>query len=290
MNRTPARSQFKSMLGQANHYLVTAEIALFHLAKSDVDHAPNELRTSWNPKDKAASISRTRTFIREAALGRAVDALDVYASLLNRAPDVLQDEDVKADLCAAKRSVYKKLSALTKHYEVKPVTRALVFLLVTWRNNVLHELAENVLEQDICLILSEHADDIGREYRGLIPNSLPAKAMSGGQLTFKETTSLIRAAHNFVQEVDESIVRRLDLPNFIAGVVAEELTKPGAWFLQKIRGVSDSRREGFLRTWLMNRWGAVVSDPRQLETALRLCARDVAGSSLESETAALSRG
>jgi len=148
INTTPARAEFKRHLGQANHFLVTALVALHQLQRSDVTDAPEELRTSWNPKDKAASIARTRIFVAQSFLGWAVDSIDLYLSLLNRKPKFLRDQALIGALDGAGRSVLRKAQIIAQHYSICPATCALVDVLITWRNNVFHELADNALAAD----------------------------------------------------------------------------------------------------------------------------------------------
>ena len=112
ISKTPARTQFKHHLGQANHFLVTALVALHHLQASDVFTAPDELRTSWNPKNRAASISRTRIFVTQSFLGWAVESINLYISLLNRKPKIIQDADLVRALDGTDRSVLKKVRVI----------------------------------------------------------------------------------------------------------------------------------------------------------------------------------
>lgn len=235
MKQTPARTRFKKHFGQANHYLVTGLVALHLLEASEVVSAPPELHTSWNPKDKNSSIHRTRLFAHQAALASAVDAVDMYISLLYRKPNYIKDKDLCSALDGANRSVQKKVAAVAGHYQLKPMTVALVDILITWRNNLVHELADNTLRPETVAVLANSAKSIAENYRGLITDGLKEKAEKGDSLTFKETTSLINAAHNFVEEVDAIVIERLDLGDLCRELVADALadSSRGVDFLAK---------------------------------------------------------
>ncbi|MEC9363749.1 MAG: hypothetical protein VYC42_11040 [Pseudomonadota bacterium] len=167
MKQTPARVRFKHYFGQANHYLVTGLVALHHLEASPVVSAPTELHTTWNPKDKNASIHRTRLFTHQAILGSAVDAIDMYISLLYRKPNYIRDRALCSALDNAGRSVQRKVVAVAESYALEASTVALVDILITWRNNVVHELADNTLRAETIAVLEKNADAISQNYRGL---------------------------------------------------------------------------------------------------------------------------
>src|SRR4051812_19356966 len=101
--------------------------------------------------------------------------------------------------------------------------RALVEVLITWRNNTLHDLADNKVSQASRDALAQHAADIRENYRGLIVEELADKAEAGASLTFKETASLINAAHEFVKEVDSRLLASFDQRRFCVEAVQDAL-------------------------------------------------------------------
>jgi hypothetical protein len=261
MNKTPARIQFKMHFGQANHYLVTTTIALYHLNGSPLIAAPPELHRAWNPQDKASSIDRSRIFILHSFLGWAVDSIDMYLSLLNRKPNYLQNASLSSKMDGAGRSVLKKVEAFGEHYQLHPATLALVDVLITWRNNVFHELADNQIRQSSLDSLSKYATYIEENYRGLVTGDLHEKAHRGGPLTFKETASLINATHNFVQEVDTAILIAFDPIIFCNEAVQDAIDdkKQESGFTAKYFSLTMDARRRFIRNWLLNKYGFNVS-------------------------------
>lgn len=257
MKKTLARIQFKKHFGQANHHLVTSLVALHTLEKSTVVQAPEELHTAWSPKDKNASVMRSRIFVLQSFLGWAVDSIDMYLGLLNRKPNYLQNEGLSSKLDGAGRSVLKKVNIYSDHYKISETTQALVDVLITWRNNVFHELADNKLRPDSRKTLANKTSEIAETYRGLEVSKLAEKAEKGGSLTFKETASLINAAHHFVQELDEKILATFDAKNFCREAVQDAVDRKDqeTGFAAKYLGLNREQRFRFLRNWFMNEYG-----------------------------------
>lgn len=234
--------------------LITNLVGLHTLDVSAVTTAPSELRTAWSPRSKTKSVDRTRTFTMHSFLGWAVDSIDMYASLLYRKPNFLQEPGVCSAMDGAGRSVWKKVHRLSEHFEVSSSTTALIDVMITWRNNVFHELADNTICETCMEALDAHASQIASTYRGLDPTHLPEKASSGEPLTFKETASMINAAHAFVREVDEAVLDRLDLDLLCSGLVADKLREDSG-FRSKYFCLPPQKRQRFIGNWLVNEYG-----------------------------------
>jgi hypothetical protein len=257
MKQSSARRRFKRNFGQANHYLVTCLVGLHTLEHSDINNAPVELHAAWSPKDKASSIYRSKHFVLQSFLGWAVDSLDTYLGLLNRRPSYLQDCEFKARIDGLGRSVSKRMQAYASHYSISKETTALMDVLITWRNNVFHELTDNQLKPDTLQALKEYASSISTKYRGLMVDSLPQKVQAGDPLTFKEGASLINAVHEFVRETDEVILERLDVYSFFTEAVQDAIDDKakGAAFFAKYKSLGVEQRRRYVENWLVNTQG-----------------------------------
>lgn len=253
MKHTLARKTFKRQLGQANHFLVTALVALDCLDKNS-QHQAISLHAAWSPKSVPHSIQRSRVFILHSFLATAVDALDVYFSLLNRKPDFIQDSPFSETLQACKRSVYKKATAFSEWVPELDIEAALVEILITWRNNVMHELADNVISDRSKDTLQNHSQKIATLYCNLDPSNLVTKAEDGADLTFKETASLINAAHKFVEATDLYILRKLDRPSFYLNLLRESLKEnpKNHGFRTRLFDTKASRWDNFISNWAGN--------------------------------------
>lgn len=253
MKHTLARKVFKQQLGQANHFLVTALVALDCLDNNPQHQAVN-LHAAWSPKSVPHSIQRSRIFILHSFLGTAVDALDVYFSLLNRKPDFLQDQLFSQALQACKRSVHNKATAFASWVPGIAVEAALVEALITWRNNVMHELADNVMSDTSKTTLQSHAKIVAKDYCNLDPANLAIKAESGADLTFKETASLIGAAHKFVEAIDNHILGKLDRPSFYLNLLRDFLAEDprNHGFRTRLFDTRTARWDTFISNWAGN--------------------------------------
>jgi len=214
MKATKPRKVFKKSFGQANHFIITALVGLNAIERGDLKDVPEELHTSWSPKDPQQSARRARRFVLNTALMSAVDAIDVYLTMLWRSPKWISGDDVEGMYSSAGRSVYNKAMGLSSILQIQDTTRAMVEVIITWRNNVTHELANNTLSPSSARILKDKSSECGVHFCGLNPSALEEKANAGSDLTFKETTSLIRATHLFVEEVDSRVIQRLSMEAF----------------------------------------------------------------------------
>lgn len=253
MKHTLARKAFKRQLGQANHYLVTTLVALDCLDVNP-NHKAVGLHAAWSPRNVGISVQRSRIFAMHSFLGTSVDALDVYFSLLNRKPDFLQDKEFSEKVQACERSVYKKATTFANWVPKIEVEAALVETLITWRNNTMHELGDNKIMQHSKDIIQGEAEKISDNYCNLDPTNLCKKAESGADLTFKETASLIRAAHKFVETTDTYILQKLDKSALFAGVLREQLenNSDNLGFRTRLFDVKSKRWSSFISNWAGN--------------------------------------
>lgn len=271
MKHTLARKAFKQQLGQANHFLVTTLVALDCLDKNPWHEAAG-LHAAWSPKSVPHSIQRSRIFILHSFLGTAVDALDVYFSLLNRKPDFIQDADFSRALQACGRSVHKKATAFASWVLGTTVEAALVEVLITWRNNVMHELADNLVSGSSKDTLEKHAHEIAQSYRGLNPENLVKKAETGADLTFKETASLIGASHNFVAAIDGYVLAKLDRPAFYLNLLREWLLQnpDNQGFRTRLFDTRADRWDSFMSNWASNTLHASPLSKADLDSIKKL--------------------
>lgn len=271
MKHTLARRVFKQHLGQANHFLVTILVALDCLDANSNHQAPG-LHAVWSPKSVAHSVQRSRIFAMHSFLSSAVDALDVYFSLLNRKPDYLQDQDFSEALQACKRSVYNKATKFAEWVPDSKIEAAMVEALITWRNNVMHELADNTLTDKSREILREYSVEISENYRNLNPLKLIEKANNGADLTFKETTSLISAAHKFVEKTDNFILHKLNKPDFYFKALLNtlETNTRNHGFRTRLFDINSKRWNGFISNWASNTLHSPPLEEEELAAILKL--------------------
>lgn len=88
MQITKARKIFKNKFCQANHFLITSLVWVDWIKEWIITKKSDSFSTSWNPRNKVQSAIRTRSFLLELFLWKAVDSLEVYLKLLYRKPNL----------------------------------------------------------------------------------------------------------------------------------------------------------------------------------------------------------
>ncbi len=220
MKSTKARKEFKDQFGQANHFLITSLVGLNTIETNPNIIKPLEFSTSWNPRDKVRSARRSRSFVLNSFLSFAVDGVDMYLTLLNRTPKVLVDLNFSLIFEKAKNSVYNKVLGVEEYFDIDKTLVSLILLLITWRNNLVHGLAENEIRNNYVEQLKKNQTFIKENFRGLLIDDTITRAYEGKYPNFKEVASLINATHMFVQEVDKRILEKMDKLAYAKDVIA----------------------------------------------------------------------
>lgn len=215
LEHSKALTLFKREIGQANHLLITTIIGLDGIIPYNVE-ANSEFHVSWNPKDKKYSIERSKVFIKKSALAWVVDCIDMYLRIVNQKPFVLQDENLKnkIDFEEVSRSVYKRINIICDYYQINSISFALVDLLICWRNRLIHYQADNNIMQIHRITLEKSIDKILVGYCGLDINSTIKSFEQSNVPTFKEVASLIKATIDLIYEIDNKLIKNLELISY----------------------------------------------------------------------------
>ncbi len=242
MKQTKARQLFKKKFGQQNHFLITSLIGLDYIENGDDIKCPDSFSTSWNPRDKKQSARRSRDFLLQSFLSFAVDGIDLYLSELNTAPKYILDVGFTEALCAAERSVYKKVKKISEYLTSDKLLKSLCLVLITYRNNLLHSKAENVVEEVDKDLLLENRMYISENFCRLDIEVLLTKVEKKEPPTFKEVASLIRATQKFVEEIDSQIISRIS-PDFIYETIKYYFTRNPKTFDKYLCFTEDQRKK-----------------------------------------------
>ena len=251
LNTSPARREFKDLLGNANDLLVTILVGLSAVEQRLITQAPSELHAAWNPRDTTASAWRSRIFVLGATLARSVDALDTYISWLRRKPVLIQDAAIRGALDGAGQSVGEKFQVIRASvHGLDPLTVALVEIMLAWRNRTIHSLADNEASGEAWNILKTNANELKDRFNGLTLERMERGFEHNDPPSFKETASFIRATHEAVREIDEHFIRMLSPELFI-----KELIWHKTGLNQKGEKDSENRHDR-----IQNIWGRDASD------------------------------
>lgn len=215
LNKTRARWAFKQLLGQANHFLITVLVGLDGVRSGKIELG-EEFQTSWNPRDVARSADRSRVFVLDLALVRAVDALDTYMMHSARKPLALPNADFIAAMDGTGRSVAKRLAVFDAHLEsVDSRTKSAIDIAIEWRNQRVHSLAKDTIDKRTKDALLSHEKYFSTGYSGLDIKELLSRFDSGEAPTFKEAAAVVRLCHEAVEHYDKYLLEQLNVETYL---------------------------------------------------------------------------
>ncbi len=223
LNRTHARWAFKDLLGQANHFLITVLVGLDGIRSGKADIS-SEFRTSWNPQNVKRSAERSRVFVLDLALIRAIDALDTYMMMSARKPSSIADARFRAAMDATGRSVAKRLDAFDENLtSLDKQHKAALLVAIQWRNQRVHSLSDDKIEKSTLRVLRDHADWFASGYSGLNIDEFIDNFIAGKAPTFKEAASVIRLTHEAVAHYDNRLLKDLPLERYLRDLLGKLL-------------------------------------------------------------------
>jgi len=215
LNRTNARWAFKDLLGQANHFLITILVGLDGVRSGEVEIG-DEFRTSWNPKSVTRSADRSRVFVLDLALIRAIDAMDTYFTMSARKPCALDSRDFIAAMDGSGRSVAKRLDVFDAHLgPLEDHHKAVLSIAINWRNRRVHSLSKDEVDKKTIRTVIDNAEKFENGYSGLNINEFVAQFKLGEAPSFKEAASVIRLTHEAVEHFDKVLLQRLSIEGYL---------------------------------------------------------------------------
>ena len=222
LNKTHARRVFKNLLGQANHFLITILVGLDGVRTREVDIS-DEFGTSWNPKNKTRSADRSREFVLDLALIRAIDSLDSYFIESVRKPCVL-NEKFEAAMHGCRRSVKMKLDEFNTHLDsLEEHHKEALKIAIDWRNRRVHSLAKKEVNDKTIRTVIDNKKKFKEGYCGLDIVKFVKHFEDGKPPSFKEATSVIRLTHEAVQYFDTALLKCLPIEAYIKGLMLRHL-------------------------------------------------------------------
>ncbi|WP_152625889.1 hypothetical protein [Acidithrix ferrooxidans] len=226
MGVSPARREFKNLLGQTNHFLITLLVGLDAVAEGNAKLSQT-FSTTWNPHDPKVSAMRSRSFALKATLAWTVDAVDTYLHLARRSPRIMSQATCNRYDGKKPLESNVMIVAHDTNQDLSPAPYLLSAAIV-WRNRLVHSLGDNKLQSDKQKILAQASNQISKEFQGLdvqkILSALDEKVSGTRSPSFKEVTSFVRAAHTFVRNADEEMLTKLDLRQYLLDVLYTYVT------------------------------------------------------------------
>jgi hypothetical protein len=235
LNRTQARWAFKDLLGQANHFLITILVGLDGVRTGKVELSP-EFRTSWNPQSIPRSADRSRHFVLDLALIRAVDAFDTYMMMSARKPSTISNQDFRAAMDGSGRSVAKRLKAFDEHLAaLQPQHKAILSIAIEWRNQRVHSLSEDLVEKQTFRVVQDSAKWFQSNYSGLDVDEFISHFNMKEAPTFKEAASVIRLVHEAVAQYDADLLKSIPIETYLKEALLRFLETDNPSLLRSIQ-------------------------------------------------------
>lgn len=243
--------EFKIGIGQANHFLITILIGLD--AVEDGAEKRESFNTTWNPKNRIYSVSRSKKYAIKSALAWTVDNLDMYLRLCNREPRLYQDEE-SLEIAKTKHSVYNKFYCVIRnHPELAASKFAYVDLLICWRNNSIHFDAENkLMTESINYFRNIPGDDVVINTYHLDVNQMLERFSRGKCPTFKEAATLISMTIHFVEELDSILLRDIDQYRFLETSLFKMLNSEKETNVFNFRNTTPEKRKKKLKQFFVS--------------------------------------
>lgn len=225
LKRTQARTSFKELLGQANHFLITILIGLNGVRSGKVEHDP-EFHAAWNPRDVKSSADRSRAFALDLALVRAVDALDAFLMMSRRAPSTLGSSQFESAMDGTGRSVLNRLNVFLGYIDTIPLEHAsFLRLAIAWRNRKVHSLSDDKLSLEDEQTLVQHAASLAGEFRGLSIQDALGRFKASESPQFKDVASINSLVQTAVERFDAHLLKKLDIEEYVRVALKKALSK-----------------------------------------------------------------
>lgn len=242
---------FKNEIGQANHFLITILVGLDGVHDNKIN-IKEEFSTSWNPKNRIDSANRSREFAKKSALTWVVDNFDMYLRMCNEEPKLITKASIQSEFDGNGRSVYNNFNTIINYLEITGVDKALVDLLICWRNRLVHYKANNDISDDSKKILSDSKEMIVKNYNGLDIIRLLNNFDSGNVPTFKEIASMIRATINLVYKIESKLIENIDYKYYIDKVLYKYVKQNQKKMLNNIFSKCESEKKRIVINILKN--------------------------------------
>ena len=221
-----AMRRFKDEMGHANQCLITILLGLGEIKNQGVKFKkPESFSTTWAPQNVGATCDRSRIYAIKSSLSWAIDCLDMYITLCLRKVSIIRDAELTNKLNGAGQKVNAKFEALFDALGGEDDTilkyGAVVALAIQWRNNSIHYFATNEVEQRYIDIMQAEKVWYYDNCCALKIDEMYSRFQEGSTPTFKDMASIIRCIQKFVYKVDDLLLSRMDIINYIQEILRE---------------------------------------------------------------------
>lgn len=193
-------SEFLKSVGNSVHSLNTICVGL-HGVETRIYMKPDDLTVTWDPQDPCWSARKSRSFAINAAVVFVEEALMQYIRYLAKhpaAPDTLK-QTIKIEGGA------ERLEHICAHHNPeKEYWGPFVYLLVHWRNRIVHPASNAKLNSSQESKIRAHAEEIKNSHAQIdVEETL--RHFHERSITLKDASTLIAIAIRFARNLDSNL-------------------------------------------------------------------------------------
>lgn len=208
--------RYKKKHGRENQFFITSYIGI-DLINEDTKK-PENLSTSWKPKNIDNSKNESKLYIKRASLVYSVSSFESYvtdAIVQLFSHTLTLEPEVITVFQSEHKSVYKKIEVLVETYpELKNKDYYLTITGIFWRNNQIHNQKKK-LEPSLKANLRNFTDSYYEKNSGLIIEDLISHFNTFEVPSFKEVLSIMAAVRNFAETIDAFFMKKVDNDKYI---------------------------------------------------------------------------
>lgn len=245
---------FKKNIGQANHFLITVLVGLDGLEDHEEINIRSSFRTTWNPKNRIASIARSREFVKKSSLAWIIDCLDSYLIECNTKPKLIYDNELIKKIDTSGHSVKRKFEYISDVASPDIILQSFVELGIAWRNNMIHREARNLLDNKFIEILNCNSSKIKENYCNLNIEQTLDNFKENKTPTFKEVASITKALIDCVRQIDQYFISNLDSKNYINEIFKYHLELQKKDYLARLKNYPIQKRNKVINN-IMRQYG-----------------------------------
>lgn len=216
--QTSSLKYAKSLIGRTNHSLLTILVSLDTTENLKYDEiCINDYAVdTWNPNyETFKSFPLSKLFISNATLAWAIDALDAYYRISNTSPKLIQNKSLEDKICGAQNSVSYCHKAMINHFtSLSRFDCCIISLAITWRNNIVHHIAENEVFSETKRELLEIEQNLEKIFYELNISKMILNAELKKTPSYKELNAIIRTIIHYLEKLDELLILELDIDSY----------------------------------------------------------------------------
>lgn len=208
--------KYKKNHGRENQFFITSYVGI-SLIKS-TDDKPEDLSTSWNPKNIDSTKIESKFFIQKSSLVYSISAFEAYLSefILDQVLPLQSGPVSNLSEVYSGKSLYRKIEVLIEYFpDLKDKEYFLIIVSIFWRNKLIHNSKES-LSGALKGELRKYSQDYLTSYCNLDIEKLINHYEAHDVPTFKETLSMMTNLRNYASKIDEFFTSKLSIDKYIA--------------------------------------------------------------------------